>query len=1158
MSQSPWIQKLFGKSRSSARKSHGGRKKEQNRRRSSPRLENLEDRIAPASTFYVDNTNIGGPGAGAGMFTPNGGTQTPVSGLTLNTNLFTTIGAAVAAASPGDTIDVADGTYNEHVTINTPNLLIQGNQFGVDAQTRSTASESIVDGGGYVPFYVKASNVTINGFTIQDATFNGNAFPNLFGIELNQGTSGSNILNDIIQNNTIGIGLANNSNTTPTVISGDLIQNNNQPGPGSGAGIYSDPFVAGASASGTLTNVQITNNTFSGNTGDAGIDLSFTPTGSASSVTVSNNQFTGNARGLFLLGVTNSSITQNTFTGSTAAGTGDIRIFGGDSGLNIANNLLQNGAGDAIRIDDGVGSDPNSNISLNDNSISGYAGNGLNILNGYTGSLDASNNYWGSSTGPTSPNNPGGTGETIVDPNNQVTFSPYFTSGTNTASGRGFTPSGSPGGFVVYGTGANGDTLVLNATGSNTGTYTLNGGTAQTLPANLTRFSFVEPVGSGSNSFTIDEPATGAFAPSDGIGYAGGGAGTLDINGGSFTNVDYTSTAPTIGNNGNIKQDGEVITYTGLLPINDNSNAANRVFDYTGGSETITFGDDPTPNNNISRVSSSLGEMVDFATPTTSLTIDASVGTGPDTISLNQADLQFNTPTVTVNGTTSADIINVTGTRAGTTTTVHSGDGADTINVSSNAPITTGDLNSLDGRLNVDSGNAGRADVLNISESGLVTPDNNVVVDTGFQGGTITGAAGGGWTIGFPTGNDFRGGINLALGAGGNTVAVRSIFEPVTINTGGGADTVNIGSAANVVSNIPSALTGTLTVNMGGQAGDALNFNDQGNAAAQTYGVSATQITRTGIQPITYSGLGSGSLNLNGGTAGNTYNITATAAATTTINDGTAATSGGSQFSIQANGLSATNNINGFAGNDTFTVAGALAGGATLNIDGGLPTTYPGDTLNVPSGSFVTPNGVGSGVVGTTAGANNIVTGYTGIESVATTAGTFALNINTANFGEPDGGTPDTEELIRSGSQLQFYLDGTLEGSYNYASISTTSITGTSNNDTLTLDNSGGNAVTAGGLTFDGGTGLNTIIDQNGNFATGDSTPTGPHSGSVVYAGGTTGAATVNYLNLAPFTDSNVVGTFTVNGTAGGEPINIVDLPAGRRHRGQQQSSQHL
>src|ERR1043165_6574424 len=89
---------------------------------------------------------------------------------------------------------------------------------------------------------------------------------------------------------------------------------------------------------------------------------------------------------------------------------------------------MQNGAGRAVRISDGIGGDPNSNIAINDNNISGYAGAGLEVLSGgYTGTLNAERDWWGSPTGPTATGNPGGTGEAIVDPDGVVDFTPFRT-----------------------------------------------------------------------------------------------------------------------------------------------------------------------------------------------------------------------------------------------------------------------------------------------------------------------------------------------------------------------------------------------------------------------------------------------------------------------------------------------------------------------------------------------------------------------------------------------------------------------------------------------------------------------------------------------------------------------------------------------------------
>src|SRR5262249_34289893 len=157
-------------------------------------------------------------------------------------NIFSTIQAAVDAASAGDTINVSDGTYSL-VTVN-KTLTIQGNQFGVDAQNgRVGASETIVNGNsGDAAFLVKASNVVLDGFTVQGVTQQFAA-----GVNLQDGTSGSLVLNNIIQNNDIGIELANGAGNQ-TVIRANLIHNR--------TGIVTHLRLT------AVTNVLIDNNTF--------------------------------------------------------------------------------------------------------------------------------------------------------------------------------------------------------------------------------------------------------------------------------------------------------------------------------------------------------------------------------------------------------------------------------------------------------------------------------------------------------------------------------------------------------------------------------------------------------------------------------------------------------------------------------------------------------------------------------------------------------------------------------------------------------------------------------------------------------------------------------------------------------------------------------
>ena len=115
------------------------------------------------------------------------------------------IGAAVGLAASGDVIVVGPGTYPESVTISTPYLSLLGAQAGKDARLDryDRMRESIVDATGTTngtAFDVEASNVIIDGFTIQGATA-GNSGSGIYVGSY----SSTQILNNIIQNNAAGI-----------------------------------------------------------------------------------------------------------------------------------------------------------------------------------------------------------------------------------------------------------------------------------------------------------------------------------------------------------------------------------------------------------------------------------------------------------------------------------------------------------------------------------------------------------------------------------------------------------------------------------------------------------------------------------------------------------------------------------------------------------------------------------------------------------------------------------------------------------------------------------------------------------------------------------------------------------------------------------------
>src|SRR5262249_37080012 len=173
-------------------------------------------------------------------------------------------------------------------------------------------------------------------------------------------------------NNIAGIALAN-PGPSQVRICQNLLQNNNNPGPPSGTGIYTDDTVCGITSGDACTNFLIELNAFEGNA-DAGIDFSTVGTTPATNVDISTNTFDMNARAVLLFNVDQSTIHNNRITNSTAPGNGAIRLAGGADGLTITNNDMKGGAGWAIRMTNDFG--PNSNIMIHENNIANFAGSG--------------------------------------------------------------------------------------------------------------------------------------------------------------------------------------------------------------------------------------------------------------------------------------------------------------------------------------------------------------------------------------------------------------------------------------------------------------------------------------------------------------------------------------------------------------------------------------------------------------------------------------------------------------------------------------------------------------------------------------------------------------------------------------------------------------
>lgn len=145
-----------------------------------------------------------------------------------------TIQAAIDAARPGDNIWVAQGTYDENITLR-ENVKLEGGWNAGFTGRNWELWRSIIDGGGRGTVVTGAQGATLDGFTIQ----NGNA--RLGGGILLENVSMTIKHNTIINNNATGGGGGIEIGSIPrgatdTDITHNVIQNNHTDG--KGGGIY--------------------------------------------------------------------------------------------------------------------------------------------------------------------------------------------------------------------------------------------------------------------------------------------------------------------------------------------------------------------------------------------------------------------------------------------------------------------------------------------------------------------------------------------------------------------------------------------------------------------------------------------------------------------------------------------------------------------------------------------------------------------------------------------------------------------------------------------------------------------------------------------------------------------------------------------------------
>jgi Bacterial Ig-like domain/Right handed beta helix region len=335
---------------------------------------------------------------------------------------------AVDAASPGDTVYVEAGDYLGGFSI-TEALTLDGAGAGVNASGRSGA-ESIIDGGGGS---VVGAAATIDGFTIENVTSSD-------GMYLAPSSGGSQVLNNIFQGNVFGLYL-NNNGSAQTLVSQNLFLNNDAPGSSSGNSIYSDQ---------DAENVLIDSNTFDGS-GDFAVTLRATSSTINNNLTISNNLIEN--EDIFLLDSSNVTVLTNVITGAI----GGVVIAGGNSNILVKESSITGSSFPAVELDSLYGFGPNSDVVIAQNYLDGndtgvlvnagsltgsmmvninhITGNTVGLENDSTTTIDATQNWWGTSDGPNTTLNTfkhPTTGDSVVG--SDVLISPWLDDGIDANS----------------------------------------------------------------------------------------------------------------------------------------------------------------------------------------------------------------------------------------------------------------------------------------------------------------------------------------------------------------------------------------------------------------------------------------------------------------------------------------------------------------------------------------------------------------------------------------------------------------------------------------------------------------------------------------------------------------------------------------------------
>ncbi len=664
----------------------------------------------------------------------------------------------------------------------------------------------------------------------------------------------------------------------------------------------------------------------------------------------------------------NSNAVPLTLTGGTQNNTFNINANAGPLtaiGGNDGNTFTINGNSGTLTITGGVGNDQFT-INGNGGTLVGTGSPGPNLfmVNANAGSLTLT----GGASGSTFIVNGNSGALTLTGGASSDSFTINALSAAATINGGAganlffvMGPLGAA--LTVNGGGDPGDLLTITGTAGND-YVTITGSTVSGVGATINYDGTNLTVDGVSGNDTYIVAGTSSFVTRINGGVSGNN--TFDLQGN--TGALYV-TGSMVGNN--------IFNVGSLAPVGGGTLTALAGPIYlTGGSNIMRLINLAGASGNTLNVDDSGDTVANTGTLTSSTLTGLGLGAGITYTSINTLNIRLGL---------GVDTFGIESTNSSTRTLLNTGPAADTVNIGSAEPGASL-TSTIQGALTI----VGAGDdVLNVNDAadaigeiGTLTSTNLSGLGMGVAGITYSGLAS----------------LNIYLGLGNDTFNVLSnaAMTVSTINTGGGVNTVNVGSNAPATGGVVAHIQGYLIIV--GNGADTLNVDDTGDTVGQTGSLSAITLTGLGLgtDGITYSGLTA--LNINLGSGNDTFTIAGiTPATATTINGGPGTNTAIinvvgnllaqnlTLLNFNTTSVTVTGNFGGVLNDGgavtSITIGGSLLSGAIINVGSVNTVTIGGDLaglLNVTGllGTLTVEGGTPGQIVAGSVQVITVLAGY--------------------------------------------------------------------------------------------------------------------------------------------------------------------------------------